>query len=218
MVGQKVVMAVTGIILVAFVIAHMLGNLKIFIGAEAIDHYARFLREVGEPLVPYEFLLWVARVILLASVVLHITAAVLLTRMNWAARPVGYHTKRSLTATYASLTMRASGVILAVFIIYHLLHMTGGIVGFQPGQFHHLSVYGNALAAFSAWYVTLIYVLAMAALCLHLDHGVWSIFQTLGLCSARNTPALRALSRAVALLVFVGFSAVPVAVLAGWVR
>jgi succinate dehydrogenase / fumarate reductase cytochrome b subunit len=218
MVGQKVVMAVTGIILVAFVIAHMLGNLKIFMGAEAINHYARFLREVGDPLAPYGSLLWVARFILLVSVVLHIAAAVLLTRMNWAARPQGYHTKRSLAATYSSLTMRASGVLLIVFILYHLLHMTGGVVGFGPGQFHHLQVYQNALAGFSVWYVTALYVLAMAALCLHLDHGVWSMFQTLGLCSARTTPVLRTLSRGVALLLFVGFSAVPVAVLAGWVQ
>jgi succinate dehydrogenase / fumarate reductase cytochrome b subunit len=217
MVGQKVIMAVTGIILVGFVIGHMLGNLKIFLGAEAIDHYAVFLREVGEPLVPYEFLLWTARIILLVSALLHIAAAVGLTRMNWAARPQAYQTKRSLAATYASLTMRASGVVLALFIVYHLLHMTAGVVGFRPGQFHHLSVYQNAVAGFSVWYVTAIYVVAMAALCLHLDHGVWSMFQTLGLNNARTTPVLRAVSRGVAILVFAGFTVVPVAVLIGWI-
>jgi succinate dehydrogenase / fumarate reductase cytochrome b subunit len=216
MVGQKVVMAVTGVILVGFVIGHMLGNLKIFMGPEAINHYARFLREVGEPLVPYEFLLWVARIILLVCVGLHIMAAVGLTRVNWAARPQGYDTKRSLAATYASLTMRATGVLLVVFIIYHLLHMTAGVVGFQPGQFHHLSVYKNALAGFSVWYVTLFYVLAMAALCLHLDHGIWSMLQTLGLNNARATPALRAVSRVLAIILFAGFCAVPIAVFAGW--
>jgi succinate dehydrogenase / fumarate reductase, cytochrome b subunit len=164
MVGKKIVMAVTGVVLVGFVIAHMLGNLKIFLGAQAIDPYAVFLRTVGE-------LLWVARVVLLACVALHITAAVQLTRMNWAARPQGYDTKRSSATTYAARTMRWSGVILVLFIVYHLLHLTAGAVGFQSGEFHDLSVYRNVVAGFSVWYVALFYVVAMACLCLHLDHG-----------------------------------------------
>src|SRR6266852_4143385 len=119
MVGKKVVMAVTGIVLVGFVVAHMLGNLKIFLGAPTIDTYAAFLRTMGEPLFPNSALLWLARIVLLASVVLHITAAVQLTRMNWAARPHGYDTKRSIATTYAARTTRWSGVILVAFIIYH---------------------------------------------------------------------------------------------------
>jgi succinate dehydrogenase / fumarate reductase, cytochrome b subunit len=218
MVGKKVVMAVTGIVLVGFVIAHMLGNLKIFLGAQAIDTYAGFLRTMGEPLLPYGGMLWIVRIVLLTCVALHITAAVQLTRMNWAARPQGYETKDSIATTYAARTMRWSGVILVLFIIYHLLHLTGGVVGFQPGQFRDLSVYGNVVAGFSIWYVSLFYVVAMACLCLHLDHGVWSLFQTLGWNNARRTSTLRALSLGVALAVFVGFIAVPVAVLAGWVR
>ena len=177
-------MAVTGVVLVGFVIAHMVGNLKIFLGAEAIDSYAVFLRTMGEPLVPYETLLWMARLILLTSVVLHIVAAVQLTLMNWAARPRGYETKRRSPRSYAALTMRWSGVILALFVVYHLLHLTVGVVGFQPGEFHHLEVYNNVVAGFSVWYVSLFYIVAMAALCLHLDHGVWSMFQTLGLNNA----------------------------------
>jgi succinate dehydrogenase / fumarate reductase cytochrome b subunit len=215
-VGKKVVMAVTGIVLVGFVIAHMAGNLKIFLGPEALDSYALFLRTVGEPLLPYEVLLWVARIILLVSVVLHIVAAVQLTRLNWAARPQGYDTKRSVATSYAARTMRWSGVIIALFIVYHLLHFTGGFVGFKPGQYHHLKVYDNVVAGFSVWYVSLSYILAMAALCLHLDHGVWSMFQTLGCNNARISPVLMVLSRVVALAVFVGFISVPVAVLAGW--
>jgi succinate dehydrogenase / fumarate reductase cytochrome b subunit len=218
MVGKKVVMAVTGVVLVGFVVAHMLGNLKIFLGAEAIDAYAGFLRTMGEPLVPYSLLLWVVRIVLLTCVVLHIIAAVQLTRMNWAARPHGYDTKRSIATTFAAQTMRWSGVILAVFIVFHLLHLTGGLVGFQPGAFVHLSVYHNVVAAFSVWYVSLFYIVAMACLCLHLDHGIWSMLQTLGWNNARTTPALKALSRVVALVVFAGFISVPVAVLAGWVR
>src|SRR5437870_2209827 len=124
MVGKKVVMAVTGVVLVGFVVAHMLGNLKIFLGAEAIDTYAVFLRTMGEPLFPSSALLWVARIVLLACVALHITAAVQLTRMNWAARPEHYDVKQSIATTYAARTTRWSGVILIAFIVYHLLHLT----------------------------------------------------------------------------------------------
>src|SRR6476659_2080068 len=152
-VGKKVVMAVTGVVLVGFVVAHMVGNLKIFLGAQAIDAYAVFLRTMGEPMFPNGALLWVARVVLLACVALHIIAAVQLTRMNWAARPQGYDTKRSIATTYAARTMRWSGVILVLFIVYHLLHLTAGAVGFQPGAFHDLSVYHNVVAGFSVWYV-----------------------------------------------------------------
>src|SRR5690349_3234106 len=140
MVGKKVVMAVTGLVLVGFVIGHMLGNLKIFLGASAIDPYAVFLRTMGEPLFSYGLLLWAVRIVLLVCVALHITAAVQLTRMNWAARPQGYDTKKSIATTYAARTMRWSGVILVLFIVYHLLHLTAGVVGFRPGVFHHLAV------------------------------------------------------------------------------
>jgi succinate dehydrogenase / fumarate reductase, cytochrome b subunit len=216
MVGKKVVMAVTGLVLVGFVVAHMLGNLKFFLGADAINAYAVFLRTMGEPLVPYGFVLWTARIILLASVTLHIVAAIQLTQMNWDARPTQYLNTQPLAATYASRTMRFGGVIVALFIIYHLLHLTLGVVGYAPDQYHHLSVYKNLAAGFSVWYVSMFYILAMAALCLHLDHGVWSMLQTLGLSNARATAVLRGLSRAVALVVFAGFISVPVAVLAGW--
>jgi succinate dehydrogenase / fumarate reductase cytochrome b subunit len=218
MVGKKVVMAVTGAVLVAFVIGHMLGNLKIFLGADAIDTYALFLRTMGEPLFPYSALLWMVRIVLLACVALHITAAVQLTRMSWAARPHGYETKQSIATTYAARTTRWSGVILVLFIVYHLLNLTAGAVGFQPGQFQHLAVYNNVSATFAVWYISLFYVLAMACLCLHLDHGIWSALQTLGWNDARTTPVFRGVSRGVALVVFLGFISVPVAVLAGWVR
>jgi succinate dehydrogenase / fumarate reductase cytochrome b subunit len=217
MVGKKVVMAVTGIVLVGFVIAHMLGNLKVFLGPKSIDDYARFLREVGEPVLPYGTLLWTVRIVLLVSVVLHIVAAVELVRLNWTVRPEAYLAKRSVAATYASRTMKYSAVIVGVFVVYHLLHLTVGVVGFKPGEFQHLMVYHNVVAGFSVPYASLAYVLAMAALCLHLDHGIWSMFQTLGLNNARASWVLRGLSRVVAIAVFAGFIAVPVAVLAGWV-
>ena len=218
MVGKKVVMAVTGLVLVGFVLAHMLGNLKIFLGGPTIDAYAAFLRTMGEPLFPYSALLWLARIVLITCVVLHITAAVQLTRMNWAARPQGYDTKHAISTTYAARTTRWSGVILALFIIYHLLHLTGGAVGFKPGAFRHMAVYHNVVASFSVWYISLFYIVAMACLCLHLDHGIWSMFQTLGGNNARTTSVLKGLSRGLALIVFAGFISVPVAVLAGWLR
>lgn len=214
-VGKKAVMAVTGAILVGFVIAHVAGNLKIFLGAESFDAYALFLRTVGEPLLPYSVLLWVARSVLLISAVLHIVAAVELTRINWAARPRSYAVK-PLATSLAAITMRWSGVLLAVFIVYHLLHLTLGAVGFPAGTFSHESAYRNVIAGFSIWYVSVFYVLAMGGLCLHLDHGIWSMFETLGLNNFRVSRGLRLLSRVVAFLVFLGFIAVPIAVLAGW--
>jgi succinate dehydrogenase / fumarate reductase cytochrome b subunit len=114
--------------------------------------------------------------------------------------------------------MRWSGVIVVLFIVYHLLHLTAGVVSFRPGEFVHLSVYHNVVAGFSVWYVALFYIVAMACLCLHLNHGIWSLLQTLGWNNARTTRALQALSRGAALAVFVGFISVPVAVWAGWVR
>lgn len=215
-VGKKAVMAVTGAVLVGFVIAHMAGNLKIFLGAKAFNDYALFLRTVGEPLFPYSVLLWIARVVLLTSALLHIWAAVELTRINWAARPRSYAVKRSLATTAAALTMRYSGVLLAVFIVYHILHLTFGAVGFASGSFSHDSVYHNVVTGFSGWFVSVFYILAMGALCLHLDHGIWSMFETLGLNNTRISRGLRLLSRVAAFLVFLGFIAVPIAVLAGW--
>jgi succinate dehydrogenase / fumarate reductase cytochrome b subunit len=114
--------------------------------------------------------------------------------------------------------MRWGGGLLLAFITFHLLHLTGGVVGFGAGQFKHLDVYQNVVTAFSAWPVALFYIVAMGALCLHLSHGIWSLLQTLGWSTARNTTALKSLSRAVAILVFVGFTSVPVAVMAGWLR
>jgi len=217
-IGKKIVMAVSGAVLVLFIFGHVAGNLKIFSGPEEINAYSRFLREVGYPELSYGQLLWIVRSVLLIAVVLHITAAYQLTMINRRARPVGYATKKNVETGLGALTMRWSGVLLAVFVVFHLLHFTLGAVGFQPGQFVHLAVYQNVVAGFSLWPIALFYILAMGALCLHLDHGIWSAFQTLGWSNARNQRSLKILSRIVAVLVFLGFSSVPVAVLAGWVR
>jgi len=218
MIGKKFVMAVTGVVLILFVIAHMVGNLKIFSGPEEINAYSRFLREVGAPEVAYGQLLWVVRIILLVCVALHITAAVQLSRMSLNARPVGYSVKRNVETTFAACMMRWGGLLLAVFIVFHLLHLTGGVFGFRPGQFEHLAVYQNVVAGFAVWPVVLFYIVAMGALCLHLYHGIWSMLQTLGWSTARNQREQKIVARVIAILVFLGFSSVPVSVWAGWLH
>jgi succinate dehydrogenase cytochrome b subunit len=217
-IGKKVVMAVTGAVLILFVIMHMVGNLKIFSGPEEINAYSRFLREVGWPELGYGQLLWIVRGVLFVCVILHITAATQLTIINRQARPVGYDSRKNVETTWGAMTMRWGGVLLAVFIVFHLFHFTGGMVGFQPGQFEHLMVYQNVLAGFSNVPIALFYIIAMGALCLHLDHGIWSMLQTLGWVNPDNTKSLRAVSRVVALIIFAGFISVPISVLAGWLH
>jgi succinate dehydrogenase cytochrome b subunit len=217
-IGKKVVMAVTGAVLILFVIAHMAGNMKIFSGPEEINAYSRFLREVGWPELAYGQLLWIARGVLFICVILHITAATQLTLINRQARPVGYDSRKNVETTWGAVTMRWGGVLLAVFIVFHLFHFTGGMVGFQPGQFEHLMVYQNVVAGFSNMPIALFYIIAMGALCLHLDHGIWSMLQTLGWVNLDNTKSLRIVSRILALIIFAGFISVPISVLAGWVR
>jgi succinate dehydrogenase / fumarate reductase cytochrome b subunit len=151
MIGKKVVMAVTGVVLIGFVIAHMLGNLKIFTGPDEINAYSQFLREVGWPGLGHGQLLWLVWIVLLVCVTLHITAAVQLTRMSRAARPVGYSAKRDIESTWAARTMRWGGVLLLAFVVFHLLHFTGGLVGFRAGQFTPLAVYQNVVAGFAVW-------------------------------------------------------------------
>jgi succinate dehydrogenase / fumarate reductase, cytochrome b subunit len=141
-----------------------------------------------------------------------------LTRLNWQARPQEYRMRKDLAATWASRTMLWGGVFLAVFVVFHLLHFTAGVVAFRPGQFRDLAVYQNVLAGFSNWPVSFFYILAMAALGLHIDHGIWSAFQTLGWSTVRNERSLKILSRVIALVLFFGFICVPVSVLAGWLR
>ncbi len=216
-VGKKVVMAVTGVVLVGFVVLHMAGNLKIYFGEEAFNAYAAFLRAMGAPLLMHEQALWTLRIVLLAAIVLHVWAAAELSQRSWSARPVAYRRKEDVQATYASRTMRWGGVIILLFVVYHLLHFTAGVVGFAPGQFQPTSVYRNVVLGFSVWYVSAFYILAQLALGLHMYHGVWSLFQTLGL-GARTNGFYRALAAVLSVVVVVGNVSIPVAVLAGWVR
>jgi succinate dehydrogenase / fumarate reductase cytochrome b subunit len=217
-VGKKVVMAVTGAIMVAFVLAHMLGNLKIFAGPDEINAYSQALRTVGQPELGYGDALWIVRIVLLTAVTLHIVAAVQLTRLSWSARPVTYQHQKSVETTWAAKTMRWGGLILALFIVFHILHFTVGAVGFAPGQYRDLHVYQNVVAGFSVWPVAVFYIIAMAALCLHLDHGIWSFLQTFGWSTSRNVTTLRAISRIIAIVIFAGFVSVPLGVMSGLVR
>ena len=217
-IGKKAVMAVTGFLLFGFVIGHMLGNLKMFQGEAKFNAYAVWLRELGSPALGHEQFLWLARMILLTATVLHIVAAVQLTQMSYAARPVGYGRKKAIQATYASRAMRWGGVIITLFVVYHILHFTLGAVGFAPGQYQPMSVYRNVVNGFSVWYVSAFYIAAMLLLGLHLYHGVWSMFQTLGLNNARAESLYRTLATVSSLAVVLGNISVPVAVLTGLVR
>jgi succinate dehydrogenase / fumarate reductase, cytochrome b subunit len=211
-IGKKTIMALTGLIGIGFVVMHMVGNLKVFLGAQAFNDYAHFLREFGEPVLPYSTVLWIIRLVLLGAVALHILAAYQLTRQDWAGRPVRYARQKPVQATFASRTMRWGGVILALFIVYHIAHMTLGIV--HP-NFEEGNAYQNYVVAFQVWPVTLIYVIAMLALGLHIYHGFWSLFQTLGLNNRTYNQLLRGLALLIALVVVGGFLAPALAVLFG---
>jgi succinate dehydrogenase / fumarate reductase cytochrome b subunit len=205
-------MAVTGLVLFGWIFAHMFGNLKIFFGRESFNHYAEFLREMGSPLIPPTGLLWLSRFTLLAAVGLHIWAATTLTLQNRRARPVGYRELQGIELDYAARTMRMSGYLLALYVVYHLLHLTFGNV---HADFLPTDPYRNVVKGFQAAPVAMVYVFANLLLGLHLYHGLWSLFQSLGW----NHPAYRALRRpfavTFALAVSLGFMSVPLAVLAG---
>jgi succinate dehydrogenase / fumarate reductase cytochrome b subunit len=224
-IGKKAIMAVTGLIGVGFLFFHMYGNLKIFEGPEYFNEYAAGLRSLGSPIFGYTHLLWVARIVLLGAVLAHVWAAYALTRQDWAGRPRGmqYARKKAVQASYASRTMRWGGVILALFIIFHLMHFTLGLVGYGAGEYQHEAngqfyAYQNVVNGFRFWPATIFYVIAMLVLGLHIYHGFWSMFQTLGLNSNRTNTILRALAVAVALVLVVGFVSVPLAVMFGIVQ
>ena len=215
LVGKKAIMAVTGLILFLFVVAHLLGNLKVFEGPAKFNAYAAGLRTIGAPILGPSQFLWAARIVLLASVLAHIWAAALVTRASWAARPVGYHDLAATETTYAARTMRWGGVIILLYVIYHLLDFTFGTVnpGFVPGDVYH-----NVLASFHVWPVVLAYVVAMLAVGLHIYHGVWSALQTLGLHRAPVDRWRRGVAGAVAAAITLGYIAIPVSVLTGALR
>lgn len=210
--GKKAVMAVTGIIGYGFVIAHLIGNLQAFSflgGREALNAYAEFLRSTHG-------LLWVARGVLMVALVMHIVAAYQLTRMSQTGRPVDYVKWNPAGGSdYASRTMRWSGPIVGLFIVYHLMHFTFGNAhpDFVTGDVYH-----NFVSGFKVWYVSLFYIIGMVALGFHLYHGAWSMFQSLGLNNPKYNSLIRRLAAVITFLIVAGNISMPVAVLAGFIQ
>lgn len=207
-VGKKAVMAVTGIILVAYLVTHVVANLLVFQGPDKINTYSRFLHGTGAAL-------WLARLVLLAAAVLHIVAAVQLTARRQAARPVGYAGGREAqVSTLASRTIRWGGGLILVFLVYHILHFTLGTV---HGSFVDGDPYHNVAAGFTSPLVVTFYELAMAAVGLHLYHGLWSSGRSLGLSEPSPHPIRRQLALALSVLMWAGFTVIPIAAYLGMI-
>ena len=212
-VGKKTVMAVSGLIMLLYLVVHMIGNLKIFFGAADFDGYAGWLRTIGEPALHYAWFLWILRAVLIVAVVAHATAAVQLSIRDRRARPVRYVHRRP-KATFATSTMRWGGVILALFVVWHLLDLSIGVANpdFEAGKPYH-----NVVVDFQIWWVNLIYIAAVLALGLHINHGFWSASQTLGITSPVRDRAIKAVGSTLAVVITAGFVMVPVAVMTGLV-
>lgn len=215
-------MALSGLIMVLYLLAHMYGNLKVFSGQADFDGYAHHLRTLGEPFLPYAGALWVFRVVLLASVVVHVVVAVALWRRARAAtggrggrRYESTRARRGVQRTYASFTMRWGGVVIALFIVYHLLHLTWNVI--HPGGVS-ASPYDRVVNGFQVWWVTLSYTIALLAVGFHLRHGFWSALADLGAnTSVTRRGRLNVAATVLALVITVGFLAPPFAIFFGWV-
>jgi len=207
-IGKKAVMAVTGCILFLFVMGHLIGNLQIYLPADAegvypIDHYAQFLRSLGEAL-------WVIRGVLLLSVILHITAGIQLWLANRAARPQRYVKSRWVEADLASRNMIVTGLLAGAFIVYHLLDLTIGTA--HAGTFEHLQVHDNMISGFASPGPVIAYVLAMIFLGYHLSHGIWSMFQSVGFNHPRYMPIIKKFALVVTILIVLGNISIPLSV------
>ncbi|NRD52249.1 succinate dehydrogenase cytochrome b subunit [Corallococcus exiguus] len=208
-VGLKALMAVTGVVLVAFLVFHLLGNLLVYRGPTALNSYSAFLAR--EPL-----LLWGARAVLLLSAVIHVGAAALLWARDRRARPVRYRRVARRSATVASLSMRFTGLGLGGFIVFHLLHLTAGAI--QPVPFSDHDVYRNVVGGFSVGWVAAAYLGAMVLVGLHVWHGAWASLRSLGMSRPSPQPKRRPVAWLLALLLWGGFTSIPLAIWLGWVR
>ncbi|HSK17703.1 MAG TPA: succinate dehydrogenase cytochrome b subunit [Longimicrobiales bacterium] len=214
-VGKKIMMATTGVILIGFVVGHMIGNLKVYQGAEAFNHYAEGLRTFGAPFFGHGQLLWIIRIVLLVAVLVHILAAVQLVLRSRKARRVGYRKyEGDMVFSYASRTMTWGGLIILGFVVYHLMHLTFGNAhpDFIPGNAYH-----NFVAGFQSWPVSVAYILTMIPLGFHLYHGFWSMLQTFGATNPKMNHVRRPIAAVLAGAVVLGNISFPVAVLAGLV-
>lgn len=208
--GKKVVMAITGAILFLFVIGHMLGNLQVFEGPEQMNYYGRALRRFPEAL-------WAVRTILFVSVILHIWASVALAVRKTKARPVGYAKKENIASSYASRTMYWSGPIILAFVIYHLLDLTTGTIH-RGGAFVAGDPYHNLVSGFQVWWVSAWYIFAMILLAFHIQHGAWSMFQSVGINHPRHTPILKKAATVLAIVIAAGYISIPLSILLGVVQ
>lgn len=217
-IGKKVIAAVTGLVLFGFLLGHVAGNLKVFTGSTEqgiphIDEYGQFLKVAGEPLLPAGALLWGARLVLITSVILHITVVVQLAMLSAQARPVAYVKSKKKAASLPALWMMFSGSLIAGFIVFHILHFTTGTI--QIGEFEHGYVYNNLRSSFSNPFVAGGYIFVMLVIGIHLNHGVWSMFQTLGIDNPDRNKFLRTASTALTMAIVLGFIAVPASFLFG---
>lgn len=212
-VGKKAVMAVTGIVILGFVLVHMLGNLKIYTGAEHLNAYGAYLRTIGEPILPHTGFLWIMRSVLILSFALHIHAATSLTLMNRRARPIKYQGGRHyVAANYAARTMRWSGVIIGLFVVFHLMDLTWGNA--NP-EFHHGEPYQNLVASFQRTPVAIVYIVANLLLGIHIFHGAWSLFQSLGWNNPRFNRWRKYFAYGLAAVIVIGNVSFPLAVMTG---
>jgi len=217
-VGKKWVMAITGVVGLVFIAGHMFGNIKLYMGEEEFLHYAEGLRTVAYPLVPEKFLLWLVRLGLLAALVLHLHAAYAIWAHNRKVRPVGYQSKRDyIAADWASRTMLWTGPIILLFIGFHLADLTWGVEAANP-DFEHGEVYQNVVASFSRWPVSAFYIFANLALGIHIYHGAWSLFQSLGVNNPQINQGRRIFAALFALVIVAGNISFPLAVLMGIVE
>ncbi len=207
-IGKKALMALTGIILSAYVVAHLLGNMQIYMGSALIDNYAKFLHTNNA-------LLWTARVVLLAAVLVHAVSGIQLYMRKGTARPVDYHTKANIQGSTASRTMLISGVVILLFVVYHVLHLTTGTL--HP-DYEELKPFHNVTVGFQQPIAAAIYIVAMIGVGFHLWHGLYSMFSSLGVSHPRYTPGIRKGAALVATLIALGNISVPVAVLTGVLR
>lgn len=225
-VGKKILMAFTGFLWFGFLIGHMAGNLKAFQGAGAFNEYAHHLRVFGEPMLPPYGFLWGFRLVMLGAFVLHAWLAWQTSRQSWDARPTGYRKQADLNFDFASSFMRWGGVIILLFVVFHILHMTtghlhpdfdrGGVVTAVTPH-GEMNAFANLVTGLGNPLIAGVYAVAIVAVCLHLYHGVWSMFQTVGAAHPKYARYRRPFAVAMAVIVFLGFVSIPVAVLTGLV-
>jgi len=229
-IGKKFLAAVTGLILFGFLVGHMAGSLKVFTGStevsavndagEAVEHqiphideYGQFLKEAGAPILPAGMGLWIARSVLLIALIVHVTVVIQLSAQSRAARPVGYVRSKKAAASMSAQYMMFSGFAILGFVVFHILHFTTGHI--QLGEFEHGAVYSNLSHSFAKWWVALGYTLMMVVIAFHLYHGIWSLFQTLGLDNPDRNKMLRGFAVAAAVALAIGFAIVPLSFMSG---